>query len=60
MAVTAGDLNGDGLAAIVGIDQPSVSFRVWLAKADGTNSSATSSAYGTSGTQVKASPSATT
>jgi len=41
-AVAAGDLNGDGLADIVGLDQASASISVWLAKADGTIGSATS------------------
>ena len=34
--MTAGDLNGDGLADVVGLDMNSGSVSVWLAHADGT------------------------
>jgi hypothetical protein len=40
--VAAGDLNGDGLADIVGIDSTAASITVWLAKADGTVGTPTS------------------
>jgi MYXO-CTERM domain-containing protein len=40
-AVAAGDLNGDGLADIVGIDVASASIGIWLAHADGTISTPT-------------------
>jgi FG-GAP-like repeat len=40
--VAAGDLNGDGLADIVGIDATSASISVWLANANGTLSVPTS------------------
>jgi hypothetical protein len=42
VAVAAGDLNGDGLADIVGLDGSSASVSVWIAKANGTISNATS------------------
>jgi len=39
--VAAGDLNGDGLADIVGLDGTSASISVWLANANGTISAPT-------------------
>jgi hypothetical protein len=41
-AVAAGDLNGDGLADIVGLDGTAASITVWLANADGTISAPSS------------------
>ncbi len=50
--VAAGDLNGDGLADIVGIDGKSASISVWLSKTDGTVGTAT--AYPLPGTSTTA------
>lgn len=41
LAVTAGDLNGDGLADIVGLDAGAGTIAVWLAHADGSVGTAT-------------------
>jgi hypothetical protein len=40
--LTAGDLNGDGLADVVGLDPDTASISVWLANADGTLGAPTS------------------
>jgi hypothetical protein len=51
-AVAAGDLNGDGLADIVGIDMTSASISVWLSHADGSISDP--SVYSLTGTTTEA------
>ena len=50
--ITAGDLNGDGLADVVGLDRSSGAVSVWLAHADGTLGAP--SVVATAGTSTRA------
>jgi len=52
VGVAAGDLNGDGLADVVGLSGQSASISVWLAKPDGTIGAAT--AYALPGATTEA------
>ena len=50
--VTSGDLNGDGLDDVIGLNQAAASITVWLAKPDGTLGTPTS--YSLSGSLTEA------
>ena len=51
-AVAAGDLNGDGMADIIGLDRNSASISVWLANTNGTIGAATAYALPGSATEA--------